>query len=344
MRKTTRFICESRKSFSVELLPATYYLCVEDEGGSKINSSSYSVSFLTKRISNQVPFNGSRQSPFKMILWENEIWPFNGSRRGKETQTLQYYVKTRRGMTGNGVYNGYVDPVLMLDGKSSSEESENYLESVLYVLDSDLKKQISLYFQNIAKTVDEKLQSGLYNKLKFEAVKTGLELAVKIIGFTPVGEAVNLLYDIVKFASGQSELASLIQFIARTSYSSEVAKLEGRFISQIVTHAYGLATAANALSFTDDVCLEIPRYYKIKKNVIRKNKYSTLIHWDLSTSYLNNGNVNYEELFAHEGLKFSPEVKIKGLDNAYRGSLHLLYGEDALARLLDSEAKSPDEI
>ncbi len=90
--------------------------------------------------------------------------------------------------------------------------------------------------------------------------------------------------------------------------------------------------------------VEIPRYYKIKKNIIGSTKYVENYHWCLNTSYLCNGALPENECFHHEGTKFYSTVVSKGNGKTYYGCLNLLYGDGALEKLFEKEAKSLDEI
>lgn len=338
-----KLVCEAQQSFSVELIPATYYLRVSADNSSKFASEAYTVDYKTVRVSNNTPFLGAKSYPFKMILWENEIWPCNAPRRGKDDKIIKKYLKTRRGPLAHGRYYGYVDPILTVNGTSDPETSEEYLESVLYIIDHDLQNQACKYFVSICGSLQARIKAEKIARLKMEAVKNSAELVFKILGYTPAGDLLEIFSDAIKFATGTSELANLISYVALSNSEASVSEdADGNKSCQLLTFFSSLATACDWAVETEKCCVEIPRYYKIEEEKAQNSSYAKTYYWHLKTSPLVSGFANIGEHFKHQGFDFSPVVESKSNGVKYTGCLNLLFGENALQKLFEKEETGID--
>ena len=118
---TLTFVCTSQSKIEIELNPGTYYLHIYTNETENIVDQNYIINYSSSRVSNQTSFllTDSTKEKYKMVLWENEIFPKNASRYTKTEQTLKYRMKPRRGTTAN---SGYVDPLFYADKKKKHSQ------------------------------------------------------------------------------------------------------------------------------------------------------------------------------------------------------------------------------
>jgi len=342
-RNKTKFVCDSTASFSQELEPATYYIHVFASAKEDVVDGTYQIDYTSTRDKNCVPYNSAGTSdPFKLIVWENEMWPFNAPRRGDESTTLQSYIKTRRGPQASGVYSGYVDPIFLLYANDGDKEGEEFLESYLYVLGHDRQEELGKFLENVSAQIEKKIQDEAYEKIQSQIIESASELILKFVGLTPAGEAIDLLTFPVSIDRDARHLADIVRFCFQGKEATLIEKTEtmGR-TTKLLVFCRSLATACSWALETNQAFIEIPRFYTVHKVVVRKTKYTTNYQWVLESSYVSK--FSYQEYFKHTDKVIRNVVKHPATQVAYTGSIHLLYADDAMDKFLQERSVSEDE-
>ncbi len=176
------------------------------------------------------------------------------------------------------------------------------------------------------------------------ALKNGAEVVFKILGYTPAGDFLEVFVDTIKFASGTSELANLLNYLTLSEAEADVSQsADGTYNCQLLSYFASLATALDWAWESEKSCVEIPRYYKIEEEKVQDSRYAKTYYWHLRTTPLVNGLANIKGHFKHQGFDFSPVVASKSNGVKYTGRLNLLYGENALQKLFEKEAVALDE-
>ncbi len=340
-RSKTRFVCDSVKDFSQELEPATYYIHVFASANEDVVSGAYRIDYSSTRDKNCVPYNSSGTSdPFKLIVWENEMWPYNAPRRGDDSTTLQSYIKTRR---TSGSYSGYVDPIFLLYASDDDKEGEEFLESYLYVLGHDRQKELEEFLKGIIPQIQAKIDNDAYQKIQSEVVQTATELTLKILGLTPAGEAINLLLFPITLDRDIHHFADVVRFCFQGKTATSVTESDGTKTTKLLEFCRGLAEACYWAQKTDQAFIEIPRFYTVHKVVVRKTQYTTNYKWLVESSYVSKFSNSYLEYFDHTDKVIHNVVKHPATGVEFTGSIHLLYGDDAMGKYLKERSISEDE-
>lgn len=340
-RNKTKFVCDSTKDFSQELEPATYYIHVFASANEDVVSGAYRIDYSSTRDKNCVPYNSSGTSdPFKLIVWENEMWPFNAPRRGDDSTTLQSYIKTRR---TSGSYSGYVDPIFLQNATNGDKDGEEFLESYLYVLGHDRQEELGAFLENVSHKIEEQIQNDTYAKIQSQIVETAAELVLKIVGLTPVGEAINLLMFPITVDRDIHHLADIVRFCFQGKAATSIEKDKdgnGRK-TELLSFCQSLANACSWALTTDKAFIQIPRFYTVHKLVVRKTKYTTHYDWTVEPSYVSK--FHYSEDFKCTDKVIRNVVKHPATGVEFTGSINLLYGDDAMGKYLKERSVSEDQ-
>ena len=338
-RNKTKFVCDSTRDFSQELEPATYYIHVFASAKEDIVDGSYQIDYTSTRDKNCVPYNSSGTSdPFKLIVWENEMWPFNAPRRGDDSTTLQSYIKTRR---TSGSYSGYVDPIFLQNATNDDRNGEEFLESYLYVLGHDKQEELGAFLQNVSDQLAAKLQEEAYEKVQSQIVETATELILKFVGLTPVGQAIDFLMFPITIDRDIHHLADIVRFCFQGNAIAEVELKKDTKTTELLEFCKELQIACSWAVTTNQAFLRIPRFYTVHKIVVRKTKYTTNYKWVVEPSYLSK--FNYTEDFKCTDKVIHNVVKHPKTNVEFTGSINLLYGDDALGNYLKNRSISEDE-
>lgn len=273
-------ICESSRTFSFNLEPATYYLCVYPGSDKQIFPDlKYEVNYSRRRTTNNsgFPLTSDFTSTYKAVLWENEIWPFNAQRRGTD-KTLLWMKKHTRGSTSD-IYQGWVDP--LYTPAQTKDKAREYLESVLYVWDRAALEDFQNKFNGILEALEERIKSSTATEIKANWLNDGINITLDFLQTVPVlGDAISLasfVWNIGEFTSLTLQMISSVFPNGASLGGKDDFALDVSYYSKISGCLEGALKTNGADS---KFLFGLPRFYKVYSKNSRNG-----MHWRKTEIY-----------------------------------------------------------
>lgn len=342
-RAKMAFVCEATSSFSVELIPATYYIHVFTGNDSKLDTGKYNFQYTTKRISNIAPFNyRGLESQIKMAIWENEIWPCNAPRRGKDDCTVLKYLKTRRGTNAHGKYYGYLDPIFSENWNSEKSEGEEFLESLFFIQNRECQDAAGTFFDHVVETTRKQIKAKSVAKFKSQLIEDGVSLTLRLLGLGPAGSLITLFEQVFNVQKDVNYIASLVKFVFGDQEKQQSYGDEEDYSIDLLEYFSRLATACGSLKDARTTIAAIPRYTSVRKEIIQDSSIAKTHHWTFYSTFLSKYRELNNDYFNYDKDLFENTQTHLGTGMTYQGSISLFSDSSLLSNFVKNESVSVD--
>ncbi len=313
--KNEEYICTSLGSFSIELIPATYYVHVYTNDKADITEDQYEIYYYGIRNSNlqDLALTEGCKKEYGMAIWENEKYPLNSSRWRSASTTLKYRMEPRR---GSDVNNGYVDPLFWEDESKETLTDEVFLDSIVYIWGKDILSELSDKLKEIReglrKAIYEEKVKEIRAEYEEETINGVKSLVINIIGELTGGITYTILS--YTFEVGSIIGAFILSFIADVDYEEAIKDFN-------IGYWFGsLSQACYDCSILDGV-LRLPKYYYLekKKGVIGNSTLKTT-SWKRISTYTPFG-VDDHSVFLYQNDSISTYQTISETNKSYFGKI-----------------------